>query len=149
MAILHNRSDSEEAVQEAFFRLHRKSIEACDASYRGMFFKTLRNHCIDILRKRRVRNEISEPELVAAVVDRNLETAQTVELSKMVFKEINALPDSMKQALLMRVHGQLSYEEISAALDATRQQVRTWIYRARRKLEQSLSAGGFFESDDQ
>ena len=49
----------------------------------------------------------------------------------------------------MRVQGQLSYHEIAGALDASKQQVRTWIYRARRKLEQSAGLRRFLESEDE
>ena len=151
MAILHNHSDSEEAVQETFFRLHRHSIECGDKSYRGMFFKTLRNHCIDLLRKRRVRNEHGDSDQLEQIAGQNLDFAvgESSELKQMIFFEISHLPESMKQALLMRVHGQLSYDEIANALDASKQQVRTWIYRARRKLEQSPRLRNFLDLKDE
>ena len=52
---------------------------------------------------------------------------------------MDELPNQWADALRLKVDGGLSYDEIARSLECTRAQVRTWIYRARRKLEEQLS----------
>ena len=148
MAILRNHCDSEEAVQEVFFRLHSKQIDFGDQAFSGKFFKSLRNHCIDLLRKRRVRGEVSDLEVAEVAESRSGCNAvvDTHELQQSIELELRRLPENWRQAVLLKIHGELTYDEIASVLDATRPQVRTWIYRARRQLEQRLVANGYIES---
>jgi RNA polymerase sigma-70 factor (ECF subfamily) len=141
-SVLRNASDAEEVVQEAFCRLLRAfRTDAPPLRPGGLgatFFKTLRNLTIDALRRRRLRAHVSleaaaEPAapFLAHVDSAAPERARVRAL-------LSALPSQAREALELRVAGGLSYDEIAAVLGATRAQVRTWIYRARRSLEALL-----------
>ena len=141
-ALLRNRSDAEEAVQEAFFRLH-KAGRHDDSALRGRFFSTLRNHCIDRIRRKRVCKEVGD---YPAVIDKAAgDSVEFSELAREVQLMIDELPENWSRALLLKVHGELSYEEIASATECSVAQVRTWIYRARRQLEEKLTTAGFVE----
>ena len=56
----------------------------------------------------------------------------------MIQQLVAELPEQWRQVLLLRINGELSYEEISQVVGCTVSQVRTWIYRGRRELEKKL-----------
>ena len=52
------------------------------------------------------------------------------------------LPESHRSALMLREFGDLSYAEIAETLGVTTGVVKTWIYRARRRLADLLDRDG-------
>jgi RNA polymerase sigma-70 factor (ECF subfamily) len=52
---------------------------------------------------------------------------------------IDELPEHFRAALVLCEYEQMSYAQIAETLDVTIPQVKTWIHRARRKLEQKLA----------
>lgn len=143
-AMLKNKCDAEEAVQETFLRMHKSAECETESEYQGRFFKTLRNHCIDRLRKVKVRREQRVVE--EGLIEEHYCKLTENELSLFVQNTIDQLPQDWSQALLLKTHGQLSYKEIATATQSSPTQVRTWIYRARRELEKKLVAAGFLGS---
>jgi RNA polymerase sigma-70 factor (ECF subfamily) len=57
-----------------------------------------------------------------------------------VRRHIAELPDSWREALVLREQQGMGYREISEVLGATESQVKTWLYRARAKLAKSLKS---------
>jgi RNA polymerase sigma-70 factor, ECF subfamily len=150
-SLLHNRSDSEEALQEAFCRIlgpiERGTIDPARGGFRALFFATIRNLCIDVLRKRKRPAPIS----LEAVAERSCavgrmegceEARSFEETQARVRAAIAALPPRQSRALSLRLKSRMSYAEIATRLKCTRDQVRTWIYRARRTLEKRFVADG-------
>ena len=141
-ALLSNQADAEEAVQEAFCRLLeplRSGVPASNGrSFSALFFRTLRNLSIDALRRGPHRRHLSleavpEPARPAADV------SEGELLSTRIRQGLARLPEQQRDALELRVSGGLSYDEIAGALECTRAQVRTWIFRARRQLSRELN----------
>ena len=60
------------------------------------------------------------------------------ETVQQVRKAIDQLPDHFRAALVLCEYERLSYPEIAKELGITIQQTKTWIFRARRQLEQML-----------
>lgn len=145
MSILRNQSDAEEAVQEAFCRLHGWDLNSNETAFRGKFFVTLRNHCIDLIRRRKVRKEVRLAHDLENYRQRS--TADGSDVVAAVEDAMNNLPEHWKQVLRLRIHGELSYQEISEITGCSFSQVRTWIYRGRRQLEADLTQRGFIDSN--
>ncbi len=145
LALLRNHSDAEEAVQEAFCRMQQSGLVESNREYQGTFFRTLRNHCIDRLRKKSVRRETDSPELQG--VGQQGDPVEFNELVCLLERAIVELPENWSRALLLKTRTGLSYAEIAQEMDATNDQIRTWIYRARRQLEDELILAGHIESD--
>ena len=144
-ALLRNRSDAEEAVQETFCRLHRAG-QGGEAGYRGRIFATLRNHFIDLIRRQLVLREVA---MHAAIDQSGSGPAHMLESDEAIAALENAidqLPPDWQQALQLRAYAELGYDEIASVMGVTRNQVRTWIYRARRQLEDCLTTSGILES---
>jgi RNA polymerase sigma-70 factor (ECF subfamily) len=60
------------------------------------------------------------------------------EMVVQVRKAISRLPDNFRAALVLCEYENLSYAEIASSLGASVPQVKTWIHRARRQLEEML-----------
>jgi RNA polymerase sigma-70 factor (ECF subfamily) len=60
------------------------------------------------------------------------------ELTQQVKKAIARLPDHFRAALVLCEYDNLSYVQIAETLGASVPQVKTWIHRARRQLEEML-----------
>ena len=142
MSILRNQSDAEEAVQEAFCRLQRRSTEGDESAYRGRFFVTLRNHCIDLIRRRTIRKEVRLAQDFENPRASTVQNSENVDVVVAVEDAMSRLPENWRNVLHLRVHGELSYQEIADMTGSSFSQVRTWIYRGRRQLEADLTKSG-------
>ena len=147
MALLHNESDAEEAVQEAFYRLTaaNRSESQSHSNFRASFLVTLRNHCIDLIRRRRIQREYVQATVFDSVRTQQATANDFNETAQAVEQALSQLPESWRRSLELRVHGELSYDEIAEVTGSTRNQIRTWIYRARRALEEILTANGILD----
>lgn len=138
--LLKNRYDAEEAVQEAFCRLlkplQRGAVSEKRGGFGALYFKTLRNLCIDTLR--RSKSHLS----IEAVPEPSAPADSPSEVEGEVKAALEALPPKHGEALKLKLEGGLTYREIAGILDCTHTQVRTWIYRARRSLEEDFRKKG-------
>lgn len=117
-ACLRNREEAEDAAQEAFVRaflaLERFRITECWGAW---LMRILRNHCTDILRRRRNRatgwNDLDRaegdptPEMMAISQERRRE----------LHAAIAALPEKFRVPILMHYVSRRTYREIALALD--------------------------------
>lgn len=140
--MLRNSADAEEVVQEAFCRLliSRHRVEDSD-EFAAVFFATVRNLCVDVIRRRQRRPTMS-------IVDLATESKESAEaegsgelalLQRAIRDAIDKLPEQWSAALRLRIDGSLSYDKIAHVLNCSKAQVRTWIFRARRELERELT----------
>jgi RNA polymerase sigma factor (sigma-70 family) len=145
-AILHNENDAEEALQEAFCRLltpiRKGSVDPARGGFRALFFGTLRNLCIDMLRRRRQAGHLSLDSVAEPASRAAGAAAASREAAEKIRAAFKFLPANHAEALQLRLNGKLSYDQIAGILGCTRAQVRTWIYRARRRLEEIFSKEG-------
>lgn len=148
-SILRNDSDSEEAVQEAFCRLlkpmGRGEVDSTRGGFCAVFFGTLRNLCIDMLRKRRRRTHLPLDAVPEPCTRPGVGEQCAVGLEEKVRAAVEALPSHYGDALKLRLNGGLSYDQIAGILGCTHGQVRTWIYRGRRSLAARLKKEGLIE----
>jgi RNA polymerase sigma-70 factor (ECF subfamily) len=149
--LLANEADSEDVVQEAFCRLvakHARS-EGESAEPRSLprpelaaiFFTTVRNLCVDRLRRIRPRSNLDAQEWIE-----HFPSAEGIAIAKetreLIRRGLARLPDRWRQALLLRAAFELNYEEISQIMGCTKARIRTWIFRARQQLSGELQLEG-------
>ena len=146
-SMLRNVADAEEVVQEAFVRILR-NFEVSESSevdslkleagrFAGLFFTTIRNLCIDSIRKQQ-RQSTTGLDASLEPVAKPTTTGQG-DLEAKLTRALKAMPDLWAEALQLKVNGGLSYDEIARVMNASHAQVRSWIYRARRFLEKELA----------
>ena len=150
-----DREDAQDAAQEAFLNAWRglASFQG-DSSFSTWLYRLASNACIDLLRKRKRRQEGEAPRSLddeeagwAEPADweqdphRQLERA---ERSRAVERGMAALPEHFRQVLELRELAGLSYQEIGAALKLDLGTVKSRLARARLALRKILISDGNF-----
>ena len=142
-----NREDAQDCVQEAMLRVFR-ALERFkgESSFSTWVYRITMNACLDELRRRKVRS--------AASLDTLLESgwtpkdpgelpdsrAERMERKAALEKAISELPEDMRAAIVLREVHDLSYEEISQALDVNVGTIKSRISRGRERLRQLIGA---------
>lgn len=116
-ATLRNREEAEDAAQEAFLRAFQSMNRFRNGSTWGTWMMSiLRNHCIDLLRRKskRVETPLQETHPCAFPTPefQLMNTIQREELQK----AIAALPDKFRIPLMMHYASGSTYREIALAL---------------------------------
>lgn len=116
-ARLRNREEAEDAAQEVFVRALEHLPEFRSDRFGAWLMRIARNHCMDILRRRRSRRteELSDqwmdhsptPEMAALTRERRRELCAA----------LDALPEKHQVLVLMHYGSGRSYREMALALD--------------------------------
>jgi RNA polymerase sigma-70 factor, ECF subfamily len=137
------REDAEDATMEIFMKLRGK-LGQYDAtrSFSAWLYKVAANHCWDILRRRRIRQD-KETEDVESMPLEHPEPSQLEKLieqrsSEEVRKALEKMGARARMALVMRYYSDMSYDEIADALGVRRAFVGVVLLRARHELRQAL-----------
>jgi RNA polymerase sigma-70 factor, ECF subfamily len=137
------KEDAEDATMEIFMKLHGKLIQYDQSrSFTAWLYKVAANHCWDMLRRRKVRQD-KETEDVTEIP---LEAPEPNQLEKLIeertSEEVRRALDKLglraRMALVMRYYSDMSYDEIADALGVRRAFVGVVLLRARHELRQAL-----------
>jgi RNA polymerase sigma-70 factor (ECF subfamily) len=139
--MLGSRVDAEDAVQEAWLRLARQDAKAID-NLAGWLTTVVGRVCIDVLRSRRTRPEVSYderlPELVVAEdvgarpEDQSV-LAESVGLALMVV--LDSLRPAERLAFVLHDMFAVSFEEIGHIIGTSSDAAKMHAWRARRKVQ--------------
>lgn len=150
-----NPEDGAELAQEAFLNAWRglASFQG-DSSFSTWLYRLASNACIDLLRKRKRRQEREnfcslddeeagwlEPAAPGAGPEEELERK---ERRQALERELRALPDHQREILVMRDVSGLSYQEIGELLSLDLGTVKSRLARARLALKKRLQENGNF-----
>lgn len=130
-AIVHNREDAEDAVQEAALKGFQafRNYDPC-RPFKGWWFAVIRNCCRDMLRRRRTRRlsvSIDQSEVAA-------KPSSSTDEQHEVRRALEQLSDTHREILNLRYFGECSYREIAAVLALPEGTVMSRLYAARRAL---------------
>ena len=143
------RPEYEDIAQDIFLKLFR-SIERFDPD-RGVKFTTwtftfVRNHCFDILKKRRVKTtsitgpeddkprEILDP--AARQPDAGLETS---ELGERIESALAGLSEDQRMAFILREYEGLEYNVIASVMEVSEGTIKSRLHRAKEAMRQRLA----------
>jgi RNA polymerase sigma-70 factor (ECF subfamily) len=140
--MLGNRGEAEEAAQETFLRAYSR-LHRYDPAYKfsTWMLSIASNHCIDILRKRRITwLSLDEPlpaEFAPQLSSNRPDPERAMEHAE-IEDQVRALLDELqpdyRAAVILRYWYELSYEEIAAAMDTTVSAIKSRLFRARKML---------------
>jgi RNA polymerase sigma-70 factor (ECF subfamily) len=140
--MLGNRGEAEEAAQEAFLRAYAR-LHRYDPAYKfsTWMLSIASNHCIDILRKRRIIwLSLDEPlpaEFAPQLSSDRPDPERAMEDTE-IEDQVRALLDELqpdyRAAVILRYWYELSYEEIAEAMDTTVSAIKSRLFRARKML---------------
>jgi RNA polymerase sigma-70 factor (ECF subfamily) len=142
--LLGKREDAEDATSEVFLKLRTALGRYDDAlPFRPWLTGVAAKHCLDRLRRRRREQRLfeTEREEPAAIVEpacSPLAGLLAEEGRGALVAAIAALPERQRVPLVLRYHGELSYDEIAKRLDWTRQRVAVSLFRAKQNLRRAL-----------
>ena len=136
---------AEDAAHDAFVRAYR-SLERYEPSqpFATWVLGIARNHCIDLLRRRR-RGGLrfgDEADEVAAAQAETIEGVDALvlnERSGRVRAAIAALPEKYRLPIVLAYYNESSYEEIAATLGISRNHVGVLLLRGKHALRRALA----------
>ena len=143
--MLGESGEAEDAAQEAFLRVYN-NLRRYDPtrSFKTWLLSIASNHCIDRLRKRRMRFVSLDDEPTAAALalrsDDPLPEAALVqgERSAYIQSLLDMLEPHYRLAVILRYWYGYSYAEIASETGMTVSAVKSLLHRARRKLAELL-----------
>lgn len=154
LKITGERAAAEELVQETFWRVWRNaaSYEVQRGLFVGWMFGIARNLCIDLLRRRRVRPQISETEAEAERIDELPDPTANVAdatMGTMQREQVRAalalLPELQRQVIELSYFSGLTRQEIAQKIGEPLGTVHTRARLALQKLRDSLQVEGIGE----
>jgi RNA polymerase sigma factor (sigma-70 family) len=140
---LPTREDAEDATMEVFMKLKGK-LNQFDAtrSFSAWLYKVAANHCWDMLRRRKIRQDKETGDLENLPLEHpdpsQLEKLIEERSSEEVRRALDKLGARARMALVMRYYSDMSYDEIADALGVRRAFVGVVLLRARHELRQAL-----------
>ena len=136
--LVRNREDAEDLSQEAFVRAFRK-IRVFDIkrSFYPWYYCILRNLCLNHLRRRKVRAEVSLPEQNFAFADQSPSPSDRVvraEEKRLLLLGLDRLEREEREIIALVDLQGMRYREVAEAMSIPIGTVMSRLYRARKSL---------------
>ena len=137
------REDAEDATTEIFMKV-RDKLDQYDATrpFTAWLYKVSANHCWDILRRRRIRQDLETGEVETLPLEHpdagQLDQLMEQSTNLQVRSALDKLPARARMALVLRYYSDMSYDEIAGALGVRRAFVGVVLLRARHQLREIL-----------
>lgn len=159
LKMLGSEEDAKDAAQEAFLRAYR-SLDSFhgDSRFSVWLYRTASNVCIDFLRRKKRRAEISMTVSNEEDGDSELEIPderfspeamlEKAERIRALREGLQKLPEEYRRILTLREIGGMSYEELAQVLELELGTVKSKLFRARKKLCSILLESGNFPQSD-
>lgn len=141
---LPSREDAEDATSEIFMKV-REKIGQYDSTrpFNAWLYKVAANHCWDVLRRRRIRQDLETGDLDTLPLEHpdpgQLERLIEERTCTEVRAALDTLPARSRMALVLRFYADMSYDEIADALGVRRAFVGVVLLRARHQLRDALA----------
>ncbi len=141
MGIVNHAAEAEDVVQEVFIKLwnHRRQQEAI-LNVEAWCITATKNLSIDKLRSRHrrlqpLKTEFDLEDHAATPLQAALEHDAFAQVKKLM----NELPGKQQDIMRLRDIEGMSYQEIAEALDLPMEQVKVYLFRARKTIRKGLS----------
>lgn len=137
---LGSREDAEEIAQQVFIRLYRASSRyQPTARFSTYLFQIARRLILNEIRRRGNRPASPvDPHVLGQQAVVAEDPAGVRELEEAFQWALRDLPENHRTALLLYQQQELSYAEIASVMEASESAVKTWIFRARQQLKETL-----------
>lgn len=141
--MLGNSDDAIDAVHDVFIKVLNKpqAYNASKGPLSPWFLRIVRNHCIDLIRRRRPGTvEVDDLRHPGPGPEKSLELSQRdMELQTALM----SLSSDQRQIIVLRDYLDLAYAEIADVLDIAPGTVMSRLHRARLALKEELTANGY------
>lgn len=136
LRLLGNYEDARDATQNAFIRAY-EHLDSFDPGRRffSWICRIVVNESLNLRRARRVEEQLSDrPEEAAGA----FEAIVTGERRRELQGAIKHLSEDQRIVIVLRYFAELSYEEISAAIDVPVKTVKSRLFEARQRLAETI-----------
>ena len=133
---LRNREEAQDVVQESFARVWEKVKTVDFAKAKSYLFTTAHHAMVDEVRHRQRFASMEEP------LSDDAKTVQNPypDVNDILHRALAALPETQRNALLLRDYEGYSYQEIGDITGMSEAQVKVNIFRARNTLKNKLKS---------
>lgn len=140
MSIVRNRSDAEDAVQDAFVRsLERIDHLSAGSPFGPWFYRVLRSTCLNLLRREKLRSHEEIPIGASGDSDPERETARRMRRER-ILEALSELPEMQRTAVALFDLEGYSHREIADILDIAEGTSRAHLHHGRKALETLLES---------
>ena len=131
VSMISDMVEAEDVVQLVFERFWKRHADVQFEAAKTYLFTSVNRACIDYFRRKKTsRNTIElKPEHDANVSGHNYDTKQLVQ------EMLSHLTEDQKRLILLRDYEGYSYKEIAEMMNVTEGQVKTNLFRTRKKLQ--------------
>ena len=125
---LNDNEAAKDATQEVFIKAYQGlPYFQSDSQFTTWLYKICKNHCLNLLRRRKRENEIEQ--------DRPDITEPDLPMKLRLKKMIASLSDEYKEIIILRYYQDLKYDQIARLLDIPLSTVKIRLYRAKAELK--------------
>ena len=137
---LKDEQIAEDMVQETFFHLWEKRFSlTIEHDLKQYLLFSVRNRCINHLQRSRPFSMLDDSQVSAGAEEDATEDENREELAVRIAKAIGELPPQCRRIFLLAYQHQLSYSDIAATLNLSKNTVKTQMGIAYRMLRDKLS----------
>jgi RNA polymerase sigma-70 factor (ECF subfamily) len=141
------REDAEDATMEVFLKVREKLAQYdTSRSFSAWLYRVAANHCWDLLRRRRTRQDKETGDLETLPLEHpdpgQLDQLIQRSTGQEVRRALDKLPARARMALVLRYYADMSYDEIAEALGVRRAFVGVVLLRARHDLREAMGHAG-------
>mgnify|MGYP001545599000 CR=1 FL=1 len=140
--MLGNTDEASDAVHDAFVKVLNRP-DAYDSSSGPLtpwFLRVVRNHCIDLIRRRRPGGV--DPEELSYPGPGPESALECVQRDQKLHRALAGLSAEQRQIIVLRDYMDLSYSEIADVLEIAAGTVMSRLHRARMALKEELTSHG-------
>ena len=131
---LANEADAQDVVQNTFEKTWRRYDEVDFKKAKSFLFTVAYHDMIDLIRKRKFIKQSAEvPEKAVRDFQNQLEAKEIMNLS------LEELPAIQKSLIMLRDYEGYNYEEIATITELSLSQVKVYLFRARKKMQQVVT----------
>ena len=144
-SLLGDAGEAEDATQEALLKLWRDLPKVRLGAARAWLYRTTRNHCIDVIRRRSggrlslLEEADTIEETLATDEPSPLEALSLDELRERLDGALQQVPEPQRSIFVLYEINGMRYREIAKILDLPINTVKVYLSRGRAKLRRTLT----------
>lgn len=140
--ILQSQDEANDVVQEVFLAIWNRRHElALKGSLSSYLYKSTKNRVLNHIAHEKVVSRYAES--ISNFIDKEYVFAdfnlREEELQTIIEREIESLPDKMREIFILRKVDELSYDEIAHKLNISDKTAKQQVYNAIKKLKKKIN----------
>lgn len=141
--LLEDHDEAEDIIQDVFLTLWQKRADLnISVSFSSYLYITVRNRIFKLFARKKIAARYTESLQKFIDKDHNQTDEKLLEreLAGIIEREVEALPEKMREVFLLSREGTRSYKEIGQQLDISEKTVRNQVYNALQLLKVKINS---------